>query len=48
MMVNEIRKLTVVDITSVLLLYISAGLTITTNSKVHDAVHMFIEETGRL
>ena len=48
MMLNEIRRLTMADISCELLLYGSADLSITISKKVFDAVHRFIDQTGRL
>ena len=48
MMINEIRELTVTDISCELLLYGSAELGTTINEKGFDAIHRFIEEAGRL
>ena len=48
MMLTEIRELTMTDISCELLLYGSADLSITISKKVFDAVHSFIDETGRL
>ena len=48
MMMNEIRKLTMADISCNLLLSGSAELGISISKNVFDAVHRFIDETGRL
>ena len=48
MLLNEIRELTMTDISCELFLYVSADLGIAINKKVFDAVHRFINETGRL
>ena len=48
MMLNEIRELPMTDISCELLLYGSADLGITISKKVFDAVHRFIDGTGRL
>ena len=48
MIVNEIRELTMTDISCELLLYGSAELGTTISKKVFDAVHRFIDKTGRL
>ena len=48
MMLNEIRELTMTDISFELLLYGSADLGIAISKTVFDAVHRFIDETGRL
>ena len=47
-MINEIRELTMTDISCDFLLYGSAELCITISKKGFDAVHWFIDETGRL
>ena len=48
MLLNEIRELTMTDIPCELLLYGSADLGIEISKKVFDAVHRFIDESGRL
>ena len=48
MMINEIRELTMTNISCELLLYGSTELSTTISKKVFDAVHRFIDETGRL
>ena len=48
MLLNEIRELTMTDISCELLLYGSVDLGIAVNKKAFDAVHRFINETGRL
>ena len=48
MLLNEIRGLTMTDISCELLLYGSADLSIEISQKVFDAVHRFIDKTGRL
>ena len=48
MLLNEIRKLTMTNISCGLLLYGSADLGIERSKKGFDAVHRFIDETGRL
>ena len=48
MLLNEIRELTMTDISCELLLYGSADLGTEISKKVFDAVHRFIDETGRL
>ena len=46
MMINEIRKLTMTDISCDLLLYGSAELGISRSKKVFDAVQWFTDETS--
>ena len=48
MLFNEIRELTITDISCKLLLYGSADLGIEISKKVFDAVHRFLDDTGRL
>ena len=48
MLLNEIRELTMTDISCELLLYGSADLGIEISKAVFDAEHRFIDETGRL
>ena len=48
MMLNEIRQVTTLDISCDLLLYGAAELDVVKNCKVFDAVHKFIDTTGRL
>ena len=48
MSLNEIRELTMTDISCELLLYGSVDLGIEVSKKAFDAVHRFINETGRL
>ena len=48
MLLNEIRELTMTDISNEFLLYGSADLSIEIRKKVFDGVHRFIDETGRL
>ena len=48
MLLNEIRDQTMTDISCELLLYGSADLGIEISKKVFDAVHRFIDKTGRL
>ena len=45
---DKVRKLTMTDVSCDLLLYGSAELSISINKNVFDAVHRFIDETGRL
>ena len=47
-LLNEIRELTMTNISCDLLLYGSADLGIEISKKVFDAVHRFINETDRL
>ena len=47
LLLNEIRELTMTDISCEFLLYGSADLGIEIRKKVFDAVHRFIDETGR-
>ena len=48
MMLNEIREVTMIDISCELLLYGSADLGIIISINVFDAVHRFIDKTDRL
>ena len=48
MLLNEIRELTMTNISCELLLYGSADISIEISKKVFDAVHRFIDETDRL
>ena len=47
-MLNDIRQLCTFHISSDLLLYGAVELDYATNCKLFDAVHDFIDETGRL
>ena len=47
-LLNEIRELTMTDISCELLLYGSKDLGIELSKKVFDAVHRFIDESDRL
>ena len=48
MLLNEIRELSMTDISCELLLYGSVDLDTEISKKVFDAVHNVIHETGRL